>query len=235
VQSTDDRKRLLGSDPAWRSRAASEWDAQRLEFFPHRNIDRVRLTSAPPQWGQWVGRSLAEWASEHGGHPSDALVDWVLANDLRPGLNYTTGNSDLARVGELCADPATLIAASDAGAHLRMFCASGDTTLLLTRHVRERADLTLETAIHELTAKQAAVFGLRGKGRIKVGDDADLVVFDLDALNWSEPELVNDVPPSGTPRYRRPPGGYRATIVEGTVTQWDGTPTGELPGTWVIR
>ena len=40
------------------------------------------------------------------------------------------------------ADPAVLISSSDSGAHMQMLCASGDTTLLLTRHVRERGDFT---------------------------------------------------------------------------------------------
>jgi N-acyl-D-aspartate/D-glutamate deacylase len=35
------------------------------------------------------------------------------------------------------------MANSDAGAHLQMMCAIGDTTLLLTRHVRERGGLTV--------------------------------------------------------------------------------------------
>ena len=47
------------------------------------------------------------------------------------------------------------MANSDAGAHLQMMCATGDTTLLLTRHVRDRGDLTVEQAVHKLTGRQA--------------------------------------------------------------------------------
>ena len=35
-------------------------------------------------------------------------------------------------------DPTTVVGASDAGAHLQMMCGAGDTTLLLTTHVRDR-------------------------------------------------------------------------------------------------
>lgn len=36
-----------------------------------------------------------------------------------------------------------------------MFCGVGDSTLLITRYVRERGDFSLEDATHALTAKQA--------------------------------------------------------------------------------
>ena len=143
------------------------------------------------------------------------------------------GNSDVARVGALCADDATLVSASDAGAHLRMFCASGDTTLLLTRHVRDRGDLTLEAAVRELTGRQTSVLGLSGRGFIAVDQAADLVAFDLDELHFDDEDLVYDVPPECSPRFRRPAGGYRATIVDGLLTQQDGASTGEFPGRWL--
>ena len=61
------------------------------------------------------------------------------------------------------------ISSSDAGAHMQMLCASGDTTLVLTRHVRERGDFTLEQAVYELTGRQAEVFGFTGRGVIAAG------------------------------------------------------------------
>ena len=107
------------------------------------------------------------------------------------------------------ADPAVLISSSDAGAHMQMLCASGDTTLLLTRHVRERGDFTLEQAVHELTGRQAEVFGFHGRG---VGRPraaiADLVVFALDELHYDDDEFVDDLPGGGcaaaAPRGRLP-------------------------------
>ena len=35
--------------------------------------------------------------------------------------------------------------------------------------------------------------------------------------------------PGGRPRFRRPPGGFRYTFVDGTPVQIDGTATGALP------
>ena len=75
---------------------------------------------------------------------------------------------------------------------MQMLCASGDTTLLLTRHVRERGDFTLEYAIHELTDRQAEVFGFAGRGVVAEGNVADLAVFALDELHYDNDEFVHD-------------------------------------------
>jgi len=132
-------------------------------------------------------------------------------------------------VARTLTDPAVLVSSSDAGAHAQMMCTSGDTTLLLTRHVRERGDFTLEGAVHELTGRQADVFGFAGRGGIAPGLVADLVVFALDELHYDTDEFVHDLPGDGA-RLRRAEGGYRATVVAGTPVQIGGTATGELPG-----
>jgi N-acyl-D-aspartate/D-glutamate deacylase len=129
---------------------------------------------------------------------------------------------------------AALIANSDAGAHLQMMCAVGDTTLLLTRHVRDRGDLSLEQAIHALTGRPADLFGFTERGVVAPGAHADLVVFDLDELSWEADVMVDDLP-MGASRLRRPPGGYRWTMVGGLVTQQDGTVTGTRPGNVLHR
>jgi len=113
-----------------------------------------------------------------------------------------------------------------------MFCAAGDTTLVLTRHVRERGDLTLEGAIWELSGRQAGLFGFKDRGKIAVGTHADLTVFNLDELEWLPDVRVEDLPGGGA-RLLRPPGGYRYTIVGGVVTQDHGKATGNFPGSFL--
>jgi N-acyl-D-amino-acid deacylase len=226
-----DKRRLL-EDQQWRTVARNEWEAVTRSFaFPHREPEMVRFISVTRKEQQrWVGRTLADLVAERGGHPSDVLADWVLENDCNPGvLAMGLANGDPAGVAELVNHPATIVSASDAGAHLEMMCAAGDTTLLLTRHVRERGDLSLEQAVHELTGRQADVFGFADRGRLAVGAHADLTVFALDDLAWSDAEFVDDVPEGGG-RMRRPAGGYRYTIVGGTVVQEAGQLTGAHPG-----
>jgi N-acyl-D-aspartate/D-glutamate deacylase len=225
------KKRLL-EDGSWRALAKKEWDSVPRSFaFPHREPELVRFISVTRQENRrWLGRTLADMVIERGGHPSDVLADWMLENDCDPGvLAVGLANGDPDGVARLITHPGTIVSASDAGAHLEMMCAAGDTTLLLTRHVRDRQDLSLEPAIHELTARQADVFGLAGRGRIAPGGHADLVVFALEDLKWSDAEFLDDMPEGGS-RQRRPPGGYRYTIVDGAVVQEDGRLTGGNPG-----
>jgi len=226
----EEKRNLLG-DPAWRAAARDEWDHVEKAMFPHRRPELVRFVEVQGVGNEpWLGRTLAELVGERGGHPSDVFADFVLANDCRPGVvAQGMANTDVAGMGRTLADPAVLISSSDAGAHMQMLCSSGDTTLVLTRHVRERADLTLPQAVHELTGRQAEVFGFHGRGVIAPGNVADLVVFALDELHYDADEFVHDLPGGGS-RLRRPEGGYRATFVNGVAVQVGGVLTGALPG-----
>ena len=139
-------------------------------------------------------------------------------------------NADADGVGELLRHGAGIVGASDAGAHLQMMCAAGDTTLLLARHVRDRADLTLENAVWQLTGRQAGIFGFAHRGVIRPGKAADLTVFALDELAWEQDVFVHDLP-GGAGRLRRPEGGYRYTVANGGITQEGGKLTGARPAT----
>ncbi|OHV29852.1 MULTISPECIES: N-acyl-D-amino-acid deacylase family protein [Pseudofrankia] len=231
VQADAATKRALLVDPAWRAVAREEWDRVPRTMIPHRFPDRLRLVEVRrPELARWVGATLADLVAERGGHPSDVLADWVLDNDLDPGLvGVGVANADPDGVAATLVHPAALIGNSDAGAHLQMMCATGDSTLLLTRHVRDRADLTLEQAVHALTGRQAEAFGLRGRGTVRAGAAGDLVVFALDELAWQTDVFIDDLPAGGS-RLRRPSGGYRYTAVAGEVTQQDGELTDARPG-----
>ena len=162
------------------------------------------------------------------GHSSDQLADWVLENDLKAEFVYPFTNTDAAKVGELLASEVSLISASDAGAHISSFDGAGDSTLVLTRHVRDRSDLTLEDAVKKMTKDQADLLGIKDRGEIKVGAFADIAVFDLAKLQWSPEKKVKDIP-GGLPRFRRPEGGFRYTFINGVLAQENGVLTGKLP------
>jgi len=226
----DAERRSLLTDPQWRAVARQEWDEVDTGFFPVRDLNRARLVGVTrPEHERFLGRPMTDLVAERGGHPSDVLADWVLDNDLRPGvLCIGMANFDTAGVAELLADDDVLVSSSDAGAHVQMMCAAGDTTLLLTRHVRDRGDFTLEAAVHELTGKQADVLGFSGRGKVADGLAADLTVFALDELDWADDVFVDDLPGNAR-RLRRPAGGYRYTVAAGEVTQEDGKLTGSRP------
>ncbi|MGE3690707.1 MAG: amidohydrolase family protein [Novosphingobium sp.] len=235
VQADREEQRRLAADPDWRAQARGDADSRFSVMFPFRQPERLTIHSVPgADQREWAGRTLADLANERGGHVSDALADWLLETDFEPKFSLPIANTDIAGVGELLANPVSCISGSDAGAHLQMFCAYGDTTLLLTRYVRDRGALSLEAAVHALTQRQAEMLGLRNRGVIAPGKAADVIVFALDELVYGEDRLVNDLP-GGLPRLTRDPGGFRYTIVNGEIVQASGKATGALPARWLAR
>ena len=220
------RKRL--ADPDWRAQARVDWDAVKEGFPSGGAIHDFRVVKVGKgEYEPYVGKTFDVLLREREGHPSDILADWVLENDFEPEFVYPFTNTDDRIVGELLAADESIISASDAGAHIGMFDGAGDTTLVLTRHVRNRAGMTLETAVKRMSLEQAELLGLKDRGIIKVGATADITVFDLQTLHWDVEKKVKDLP-GGKGRFRRPVGGFRYTFVNGVLAQREGEPTGEL-------
>jgi N-acyl-D-aspartate/D-glutamate deacylase len=231
----DEQRRML-ADPAWRDTARAEWDATTVVKFPTRRLEKARLVAVGrPEFEEWIGRSVADLVTARGGHPSDVLADWLLDNDMNAGVVLIgLYNDDPEGVAKLLTHPAVIAGASDAGAHVAMACTVGDSTLLLSRHVRDRGDLSLEDGVAQLTGRAAALVGISDRGVIAPGRAADLTVFNLDELAWLPDELVDDVPGGGL-RFRRDAAGYRCTIVNGVVTQEGGQLTGARPAGLLTR
>jgi N-acyl-D-aspartate/D-glutamate deacylase len=222
----DEKRRMLG-DPWWRGKAREHWDRRSTAFFETEPSAYPRLRLRGATTGpQFIGFDAL--LARHGGHPSDALADWIGENDFDVEIRKLARESADA-CAALLADPAVLVGSSDAGAHCQSFCGAGDTTFLLVRHVRERGDLPLERAVQRITSEPADHFGIRERGRLEPGAVADAVIFELDRLAYLADELVRDLPGGGA-RLRRGAEGYRATLVHGVAVQRDGKSTGALPG-----
>ena len=224
----EEKQRRL-ADPAWRDQARADWDAVK-EGFPSGSMSRsFRIVKVGrPDYERYLGKTFDQILDERGGHPSDVLADWVLENHFEAEFVYPFTNTDVAEVGQLLASEVSLISASDAGAHIGMFDGAGDVTLVLTRHVRDRSDMTLEVAVKRMTRDQAQLLGLKDRGILEAGAIADIAVFDLAQLHWDIEQKVHDIP-GGRPRFRRPSGGFRYTFVNGVLAQENGQPTGALP------
>jgi N-acyl-D-aspartate/D-glutamate deacylase len=229
--SRDEKKRML-ADPQWRARARADFDKSSIPG-PLLNAYQF-IQVAKPELERWIAHSFGDLLAERGGHPSDVLADWGLENDLDAELLYPLTNTDPVAVGELLAAPENLVSGSDAGAHIAMFDGAGDSTLILTRHVRERGDLTLEEAVRRMTKEQADFLGLKERGIVAPGAVADLTVFKLDELQYGRAVKIGDIP-GGAKRFRRPAGGYRYTLVEGVLAQSFGEATEALPGRFLQK
>jgi N-acyl-D-aspartate/D-glutamate deacylase len=182
-------------------------------------------------------RRLVDVADERGTGAIDFMLDLSLENDLAARFRMGVLNTDEDEVAELLTSPHTILGLSDAGAHASQLCDACFSTHLLSHWVREKRLLTLEQAIHRLTAQAADVFGLHDRGRLREGAPADVVVFDPDTVGASGLRRVHDLP-GGADRLLADAFGIEAVVVNGTLVREGDRdvvdPEGPLPGT-VVR
>ena len=166
-------------------------------------------------------RMVAAVATERGVHPVDLALDLALASKLEARFRMSVFNDNEDEVAELLAEPATVLALSDAGAHASQLCDACFSTYLLGRWVRERGTFTMEEAVRMLTSRPADVFGITGRGRIAVGLAADVVVFDPKTVGASSLRRVHDLPAGGD-RLIADAHGIEAVIVNGQMIRRGG-------------
>lgn len=145
-------------------------------------------------------------------------------------LNYATG--DLSATYEMLLRPGVSLGLADGGAHMRFACDASMPTFLLSFWARDRARgprLSVEHAVHKLTAANAALYGFSDRGVLAPGMRADLNVVDHDRLALHLPEMVFDLP-SGAQRLTQRADGYLATMVSGEITRRHDADTGARPG-----
>jgi len=186
-----------------------------------------------PETAPYTGRSVGEVAAERGVDPFDALLDIVVADELRTGLHpaLPEGDADDWKLrAEIWRDPRTIVGGSDAGAHLDMMCGAIYSTSLLGQGVRDRQLLTIEEAVHQLTDVPARLYGLRGRGRIAAQAPGDLVLFDPETVGHGPDRTRNDLP-GGAARLYAEATGITNVLVNGVEVVTGGTVTGNLPGT----
>ncbi|MEE8516905.1 MAG: amidohydrolase family protein [Alphaproteobacteria bacterium] len=173
-------------------------------------------------------RSIGEIAKERGVAPIDAFIDLALAHHLKLFFVQPSNNEDQDYVLTCIRHPHSAVTFSDSGAHVA-------TTInpihghLLGHWVREKQAIPLEVAVRKITYDIAAFFGLKGRGRLREGNYADVCVFDPEAIAPTMPVLAHDLP-AGAPRIIQKSDGILATVVNGEVFMRENEHTGALPG-----
>ncbi|MGO9451793.1 MAG: N-acyl-D-amino-acid deacylase family protein [Candidatus Binataceae bacterium] len=166
---------------------------------------------------EYQGQRLAEIARQQGKSIPDVMLDITVADDLQTEFQINDViHADPEIVARILDHPSIHIGASDAGAHVSQFCGAGDTSDLFARFVRQFGKLSLERAVHRITAEPADAWGSKNRGRIAVGAAADLTLFDAKTISRGEEVFVSDFPGGGN-RYIRHARGIDKVIVNGEV------------------
>lgn len=176
----------------------------------------------------YIGRSIQEIAEAEGKDPRDVVLDIILQGDAlftshitseddirtvmqRPWVAFGTDGATLAPDGPLLEGlphPRTY------GAFPKLF---GD-------YVRELGLLSLEEAVRRSTSLPASILNIAGRGVLREGVYADIVIFD--------PETIDDAATYEAPHQLAK--GVHMVIVNGEVVYKDGRTTQARPG-MVIR
>jgi N-acyl-D-amino-acid deacylase len=174
-------------------------------------------------------RSIAEIADAEHKDPVDVMIDLALAKNLKQFFMQTLVNEDQDRVLEMMKHPRSVVTFSDSGAHVSQIMDSSLQTHVLSHWVREKQALTLEQAIRMMSFVPAYHWGLKGRGLLREGNFADVMVFDPEKITPRLPELAHDLP-AGAKRLKQKSEGLLATVVNGQVLLRNNEHTGALPG-----
>jgi N-acyl-D-amino-acid deacylase len=199
-----DELRAMSPAGSWVAALGPSWDQIFLRFSP------------VAAHASWLDLPLSQIAVARGGDAVDALLDLSLESDLASQFGVPIMNVDEKMVAQLFRHPAGILALSDAGAHVDTLSDQGFTTYLLGHWVRELQALPLEEAVRLLTCAPARLYGFGGRGEIRRGFAADLVVFDPATVNVRRTELVSDLP-GGASRLIQRAAGIEYVVVNGEV------------------
>ncbi len=205
-------------DAAWRSATQSQIDSGSFSLFNPASLSVAESSSRP----DLIGRSVVQLAEEQGVTPLDVLLDLSLVDNLTTRFWSVLANNNEEGIAYLLPRDDVLLGLADSGAHVSQLCDACFATDLLGTWVRDREVMSLERAIHKLTAEPARVYGLDDRGRIEVGMAADLVVFDPDTVAPGPIRRVVDFPAGGERLTADAPVGMVHTLVNGVPIRVDG-------------
>jgi N-acyl-D-aspartate/D-glutamate deacylase len=180
----------------------------------------------------YKGKSVTEIGIERNESPAQALMSLIKMAEAfsKANPNYTGSVEAIAGkamseedVKVFMAWPEAIICSDgNAGGHPRGY---GAFTRVLGKYVREDKIMPLETAIYKMTGQSADFFGFKNRGRIAVGNFADLVLLDpatvIDQANIKNSKALST--------------GIDMVWVNGTLVYQAQKSTGKQPGVLIKR
>jgi N-acyl-D-aspartate/D-glutamate deacylase len=166
------------------------------------------------------GRNLGELAAERGLEPVDLALE-LLDHGGAGLVSFNMGEDDITHIMRkdyvMTSSDGGLVAAGEGKPHPRYY---GTFPRKIGRYVRERGVIGLAHAIRSMTSLPATVFGLEGRGTLREGALADVVVFDyqriIEKASYADPHKLSE--------------GVVEVLVNGTPAIRGGRPTGALAG-----
>jgi N-acyl-D-amino-acid deacylase len=214
-----------GGTAAFLARLRSPGTAARIEKETRAKVeliggwDNVQITSvASPLDRDAQGKRLGTWARSIGVEPYEATVALLERNRGRADMSgFAMSEENLDRIlshplGMVCSDGGAFAIDGPTRRGSPHPRGAGSFPRVLGRYVRERGVLTLAEAIRKMTSVPADRVRLADRGRLVVGNAADVVVFD--------PARIAD-----RATFERPfqyPTGIVLVVVNGRVTLRDG-------------
>ena len=165
-------------------------------------------------WPDIAGKYLSAIADEASKSPAEAALDIIQRGGRIRTISFRMNEGDI----EEFMRQEWVMTGSDGGfGHPRMY---GTFPRKIREYVFNRKILTLPAAIRASSALAAETFGLTGRGKIREGYFADIVVFDeatiADRATYEEPTIL--------------PNGIRFVLVNGRVVIDEGEYNGTLAG-----
>jgi len=178
---------------------------------------------------KYTGKSLAEVAAIRGTSPEETAMDLIIQDSSRVGVAYFLMSED--NVKKQIAIPWVSFGSDEgsytsegiflkSNAHPRAY---GTFARVLGKYCRDEKIISLPEAIRKLTKLPAMNLKIQKRGELKVGNYADVVVFD--------PAKINDKATFENPHQYAE--GMLHVFVNGVQVLKDGEHTGAKPGRFV--
>ena len=211
------KKEIVTGSPGWWNIVEASGGWNNIVLANAQNKDNAK----------YEGKSLAVIAKEANKEPADAAFDLVAQGGGRvTAIYHMMSEQDVVTALKF----SWTSIGSDSGAALKLGQqdaiglphprAYGNFPRLIARYVRDQHVLTLEQAIKKMTSWPATRYRLAGRGLIKEGCWADVVIFDYDKIQdrstYEQPLLT--------------PTGIDYVLVNGQLVIDHGNHTGARPG-----
>lgn len=178
---------------------------------------------------KYIGKTLAEVAKMRGTSPEETAMDLIVQDSTRIGVSYFSMDSNNIKKEiaipwmSFCSDEGSF---SNEGVFLNTSChprAYGSFIRVLGKFARDEKVITVAEAVRKLSKLPSTNLKLEKRGELKVGNFADIVIFD--------PATVQDHATFAQPHQYAT--GVMDVFVNGVQVLKNSEHTGKMPGRFI--